>query len=159
MSEKLKSIISNLELAKQKVEQLKRETVATAKLEFERSIKDIFEYIPRLKAISWLQYSPHFNDGDECIFGIRGINALSFVPERVGYEYENLTEGENHFIESGDGYSSYNTKSLKKEELETINALMSFIEVNEDLMEDLFGNHVSVLVTADGIEVEEYEHD
>jgi hypothetical protein len=33
-------------------------------------IKQLFKDVPELKAIQWVQFTPHFNDGDECIFSV-----------------------------------------------------------------------------------------
>lgn len=41
-----------------------------------------------------------------------------------------------------------------------VDAVVSFIEnIPEDVMESLFGNHVSIVVNRDGMEIDEYNHD
>ena len=32
--------------------------------------KEFFKKVPEVKVIKWAQYTPYFNDGDACIFGV-----------------------------------------------------------------------------------------
>lgn len=36
-------------------------------------VKQLFSKHPYLKVIQWSQYTPYFNDGDECVFGVQEI--------------------------------------------------------------------------------------
>lgn len=41
-----------------------------------------------------------------------------------------------------------------------VNGVISFIQkIDEDVMQALFGDHVSVCITRDGVEIDEYDHD
>lgn len=42
----------------------------------------LFEKIPRLKGVRWAQYTPYFNDGDQCEFGIQGFEYFVADDER-----------------------------------------------------------------------------
>lgn len=143
-----------LDNVSEKIEQMRQEQLLMARKEFESSISTIFELIPTLKYITWNQYSPYFNDGDECVFSVNEVYAMSFIPEETSWEYE--PETEDDFVVYS--YSKEQGK-LTNEEFTAIKALISFIGVNEDLMEDLFGNHTTVMVTAEGIETEDCNHD
>lgn len=50
---------------KQKREAINKECKAV----FEAEAKTIFERHPKLDSFKWRQYTPYFNDGEECIFG------------------------------------------------------------------------------------------
>ena len=57
----------------QKIQELemKRNTLMTElETEFLSLFKPIFEKYSDIRTISWHQYTPYFNDGDECTFGV-----------------------------------------------------------------------------------------
>lgn len=169
MSEKkseLDVFIENMNASATKIQQMKEEVQNLAQEEFKKSMREIFILIPSLKAIAWTQYSPHFNDGDECVFGVNSVAALSFIPSRTAYDYEELLqemdeddEGipENAYAISD--YSSFNENALNKNELAAIKNVLNFIETNEELMQDLYGNHVEVIFSQDDLQVNDYDHD
>ena len=95
--------------------------------------KEFFEQFPEVDKIQWTQYTPYFNDGDACTFG---VNKPDFI----------LDDGNVVSSWYGDG-KKYVTDSLR--------ALFGF----ELLMESVFGDHVEVTVTRQGIEIDEYDHD
>lgn len=39
-------------------------------IDFEEQARELFQRIPEIEEFSWTQYTPYFNDGDECIFGV-----------------------------------------------------------------------------------------
>jgi hypothetical protein len=43
--------------------------------------KSFFEAAPEIKAVVWSQYTPYFNDGEECIFRINDLNFLTEFSE------------------------------------------------------------------------------
>lgn len=50
-----------------------------------------FDNVPALKAIAWNQYTPYFNDGDECVFC---VNDPAFIREIDEEDFEQLLDGE-----------------------------------------------------------------
>jgi hypothetical protein len=38
-------------------------------------LQEFMEAHPDVKAIGWTQYTPYFNDGEECIFGVHSLHA------------------------------------------------------------------------------------
>lgn len=127
---------------------------------FKKQVDLFFNLYPDIKAISWLQYSPYFNDGEECVFYVHAVNALSFIPESIEYEYE-LEEDENG-EETGFILGDYSIGKIpyNKEQEEAIFNFLKFIENETDLMEQLFGNHKQILITQEEIKVEDYnDHD
>lgn len=55
-------------------------------------IKSLFESIPELKAMQWVQFTPWFNDGDECIFSIH--DASFFIDPKILDIYREVDEDE-----------------------------------------------------------------
>lgn len=121
---------------KDRMAQLQTEYFAAAKTEFATASRGLFDANPKLESFSWTQYSPYFNDGDECTF-----SAHIDYPEVNGIE------------EYGDGYDEDAAEKVKE-------FLGAF---EESVLEEMFGNHKKVTVTRgeDGpvVETEEYDHD
>lgn len=144
-------------------------------------MKDLIEN-PAVQAIVWSQYTPYFNDGDTCKFG---INEVYFVID--GFEEDNLLlpyeyEEEAEIVDTSqmlDWYKLQAEKENKSNKEYYVNRyaelkrqaelypdlsdnckkMENIINSNEELMEDIFGDHCSVYITKDRIIVEAYEHD
>jgi len=104
--------------------------------QFPDLFKEFFVKHDWVNDFMWHQYTPYFNDGDECVFSVdNGEDSLSI-----------------NGIEWYDG---------KKENREVYQELAEILTaVPEEFYKDLFGDHVEVTVKRDGtIEKEEYEHD
>lgn len=162
----LEVFVSNMNESAKKIQKMKEEVQKLAQDEFKKSMKEIFVLIPSLKAIAWTQYSPHFNDGDECVFSVNSVAALSFIPTRTAYDYEEMLQEMDEDDEGIDenayaisDYSSFNEKALNKNELAAIKNVLNFIESNDELMQDLYGNHVEVIFSQDDLQVNDYDHD
>lgn len=168
------TFVTNLNNSVAELQKMKEEMQAKMKAQFDVIVKDFFKIVPKMKAIAWTQYSPYFNDGDECIFSVQEVSVLSFVPEYVSYDYDEEDEDEDYDDEDDNetkdketkpariivsDYNDSNVDLLTAKELEACNAVREFISQNEDLMHDLYGNHVGVIVTENGTEVQDYEHD
>lgn len=122
---------------------------------FSTEMKKFFADNPDIEAIRWVQYTPHFNDGEPCVFRVRE------------FEFKPVDKNEQSLIES-DEYSSgpFLGGDYYKEEVKAIwdkyNKRVTQLEdavVDNELMEMLFGDHCRVVATAEGFEVEEYNHD
>lgn len=131
---------------------------ARAKAAFNVAVQEFFKNNPEVKCISWTQYSPFFNDGEECVFSVHEPQFANFIPDAdsCGYSLEAEEEGQwvygDRWDRSGDGVP---------DSIPEADAIASFIQSSEveDLMQDMFGNHVRVIVTAEGIETTDYDHD
>ena len=58
---------------------------AKMKAEFEPIFQEFFKAFPEIKMIAWTQYTPYFNDGDTCEFG---VNDKVFVAVDAVKKYE-----------------------------------------------------------------------
>src|SRR5579885_1140821 len=98
--------------------------------------KEFFDKYPRAESITWVQYTPYFNDGEE-------------------------DEGEEDDDEWYDDWDSYGLAHSEDPELKAIGEDFGTLEdtVPEDVMEKVFGDHVRITATREGFEVREFDHD
>jgi len=68
------------------IAKLKEEYQKEAKKLFQKGIKELFEKIDGLKSFSWTQYTPYFNDGEACEFGVNNTGI------KVNNEYEEYND-------------------------------------------------------------------
>lgn len=156
--------------------ELQRQFQETGKKLFKEVTKEFFEKNTGITAIIWTQYTPYFNDGDTCEFN---VNDATFTnapdPENVSWgEYEGeeenvfATDCISYVMESDRDYYQADKKLILSviESGKTIDIpscqLMSKVICSSEMqsiMLALFGDHVKVIATSDGFEVEEYEHD
>lgn len=128
---------------------------------------------PGVSGLIWEQYTPYFNDGDPCEFSLHEVRLLI-----DGYDEEKHGEPEY-----GTGVSAYDTFSWRSnapypkhdksnwDEVEwydfgettgrEIRALLQDLNTSgwESVAQENFGDHAQVTATADGFNVEFYEHD
>lgn len=188
------------------------------------------KYDEVVENIYWTQYTPHFNDGEACEFGVNDVfillkddeeaceyegsslydkDSINTLKEQIAkweaWEKDPMTEARKHQSEyikrynrnpfdperNSYSYGRYGSKKTEeelmrewtphyvskescKEQLQTAELIVSkypnlqkdFKEIqsmisglDEDLMRAMFGDHAKVVVSTNGIEVEEYEHD
>lgn len=101
--------------------------------------------------IQWSQYTPYFNDGDTCEFNKHENEYFLANPVLFG-EDEDAHDDETEFY--GYGVPDDDPRKVAMEALETF-----LDEIEESTWYDIFGDHVQVIITSEGIEVEEYDHD
>lgn len=151
---------------KTKMEAMRDELKVLGEKLFREGSQDIFDGFPGLTSFSWTQYTPYFNDGDECVFGVNHYS----VALRYGQSEEEAEEEENEG--TFDSYSakyadpsvelpSYLSQYKDKRWLFEAGGLTESLiaGVDDDTMKALFGDHVRVTVTRQGVETEYYEHD
>jgi hypothetical protein len=117
------------------------------------TLQEFMRAHPAIKAVGWTQYTPYFNDGDACVFSVHGLYA-STKDERDDSLYDDATWDEVYSYKGAtipEGLSETDWKDL--------NELSEALSGMEDELEAIFGDHVKVIVTTEGVEVEEYEHD
>lgn len=123
--------------AQEKVKEARREMERVAKVAFNQGAQELFATQPTLTSFGWRQYTPYFNDGEECVFGAN--------------VEEPMVNGVHVYGDEEEG--KYNDKLAT----EVTEFLRGFDE--EDL-KALFGDHVEVVVErGKDVEVSGYEHD
>lgn len=168
VTEALLPITALLEEKKRVIGELREK----GKVVFKEALSAFFEEHPKVVAISWTQYTPYFNDGDACYFS---VGEPSYLVEGMKYGeegFDELCSGEladmwnnygeeiQYYVDKDeDNEFGPDVKEAYAESKKDFDAVATFINRNEDLMEHLFGDHVRVECTTKGIEVEEHEHD
>lgn len=153
-------------------EELRRKFQATAQELFKETTKEFFDSNPAITAVVWTQYTPYFNDGDTCEFG---VNSPTFTnapdPENVNWgSYDGDEEGvfavENisYVMNSDRDYYKNEQEAIKKAGVIDVDSCEAFQRMicssaMEDVMQAMFGNHVKVIATRDGFDIQDYDHD
>jgi hypothetical protein len=152
----------------QKELKLKFQTEAQAL--FKDITREFFDQNPGITAIIWTQFTPYFNDGDTCEFSVND----PYFTNVSGEEFENVSDcgeykGEDESVWVLDSYGLTSESEWYKSELEKVSGVdfescKSFSNIiccseMEDVMESMFDNHVKVIATREGFEVDDYIHD
>lgn len=120
--------------------------------------------LPGVVEYKWTQYTPYWNDGEECEFGTR-------ADWNAGVKF---TFGDEDGGEDEDGhYTASNLKGWNKSEIEPLNGVdvtehyyalehlekaLSWGQHNV-FLKDTFGDHATVFATKEGFRVEFYDHE
>ena len=149
MSDKIEQLVSEYN-------KMKEEFQKKAQAAFKEVFKEFWEQHPNVKAVVWHQYTPYFNDGEPCYFGVGELSGLS----QVSYD---------QWVEDGGwaeeyGLSPYNKPTeednITEEEVKSAyEALNQLQKLPDDIYLDMFGDHVQIIATPSGFEVEEFSHD
>jgi len=119
----------NIEEFKTKKEELKRAMEKDGQKLITELFQKAFDEIPSLQSIEWTQYTPYFNDGDACVFGVNelyfGFNkqdAESKVATMADlveddnddedYESDDPFDAENKFTSSN--FNQYGLETMEK---------------------------------------------
>jgi len=161
---------------KQQIAQQQKELQNSLTDIFNKGIKELFDKYPNhLARIWWSQYTPYFNDGEPCTFRmggfyVNGEEAYDYgddVPEIIDSLY---TQEERdiraswsaprsktyEYLDFNTGLSPERVKEFEKVESEVKKFLGLF---SKDDYEFMFGDHVEITITKEGVKVDEYEHD
>lgn len=154
----LKDLLVEQKKMQAEYEVLKKDFQKRGQEILKKSFSSFFEAYPKVKAITWTQYTPYFNDGEACVFGVGDMWVLSKK------SYEDWQEEGGGYAEEYDVIRPYiedkYEDELTKEEKKNINVFVRTIQaLSDDLYLDMFGDHVYVIATRKGFKVEEYEHD
>lgn len=128
--------------------------------------KEFFEKTPEIKTIRWTQYTPYFNDGEECVFSVNDPYFSNVTDLDKLTEYGELDDGnEGEFsVDAGWGMNYYREKGeivVSDETIQSCKKLASLIQAHEleDVLRATFGDHSYVTITADKMVAEEYDHE
>jgi hypothetical protein len=139
------------------MEALKAKHLERSKGSFTEVSQQLFNKHAVLQSFSWTQYTPYFNDGDECTF-----SAHIDEPKVNGLDpYDDNSSETVWQSRSGDKPGGYVPNpdfnpAIRDARVDVVEFLSN---IDESVLRDMFGDHVEVKVTRDGTEVEEYEHD
>lgn len=183
-AKKSSSLADRLKAAKKSLEDARRKSVRTGEGLFRECVRQLFKEHPGLETFSWDEYTPHWNDGDECTFGTY-FDSLSINgeedPECV-YTLEHMNDLLSNRQRSETRIVMELTDTTKdKWEIERLKSDLEIVRtrdpkevaekykmkkaihglltsIDDSVYEGMFGEG-TVVVTRDGIKVEECEHD
>jgi hypothetical protein len=172
---------------KRQIEKIKKLATKAQIKNFNAAIRVLFKEHPDLESFSWTQYTPHWNDGDEISFEANieyvyiNDSDNSFCAEVLKQKLYNIKNKKKvkakleKELEQAEKSKTdqWRVDGLKNkiEELEEdpveIEALYKMTDavaallksLDDDTLEEMFGDHVKVTVTVNGAETEEYEHE
>ena len=120
--------------------------------------KEFFEKNPEFTAIKWNQYTPYFNDGEPCEFSVGSIFVTTLADSS---EMDYYGEYEGEFEYGTPEYKENSNRIFHIGEVEQLASISEFVrsDIGESVFRKCFGEHSIVVVTKDGVEIEEYDHD
>lgn len=155
----LQQVLTGLESARQAYDAMVKEATGPLKEALSAMVREL-----GIKGLIWTQYTPYYNDGDECIFSVNEPSIIVGDPAEVDSPYD-----DEHAIEIWSDWEivlKYHGEQVERAGLtrEQYEAAREFArelasEGLEDVLRQAFGDHVMVKVTADGVEVDDYDHD
>lgn len=136
----------------------------TAQALFKETTKQFFDNNPGVTAILWTQYTPYFNDGDTCEFRVNDVyftNANSEQMDEVSGWGEYGGEDDAVWSETAWGFKYHKDRHFEGIKVEDANQFSDLIGSGdmEDVMKEMFGDHVRVVATREGFDVQEYDHE
>jgi len=152
------------------------------------AFKDIFDKYPEVRSIVWAQYTPYFNDGDACYFGVHDFDVNLGTDDSINEEIEATKKEMKAAADAADyktaqklkkrvddlmnrlggddseynyGESIYSLRRSKNpREVEIADAIRELErELPSDVLESVFGDHARIVATRQGFKVSEESHD
>lgn len=137
------------------------------------TLADMMASAKIVDGIRWTQYTPHFNDGEACVFGINELQVrlkeevltdlglINGERETYGYYGDNYNDISSieYDIEKKANLMNNDVAHLVVQTTNELHELFEHLLGYEGALEARFGDHAQITITKDGIEVEEYEHD
>lgn len=136
------------------ISRLKTELHSLAQDIFTSESAGLFEKFPELDSFSWNQYTPYFNDGDECVFDANVDSDSITVNAERGYD----VPIESKYTYNGDNTAYYAEQKEKKYLHTAVGEFLS--QFDTDDLKTMFGDHAEVTIDRGGkVTVEAYDHD
>jgi hypothetical protein len=149
----------------EEIKKMKKEMVEASNKIFTELTKIIFEEHPKVKSFGWNQYTPYFNDGDTCTFSAdtdyirineEYVDGSNWVNETIITNYGNWNR-EKKVYEGRTEVPNLNYDADLSKAVDEITDFLS--NFDNDFFISQFGDHAEITVTAEGVSVDEYEHD
>jgi hypothetical protein len=133
------------------IEEAQKTVHAKGEDALKKAFAELFDTYPEIKAIRWDQYTPYFNDGDSCEFGVHSFDACfeDTVEEDAEREVNGMT-----FEYLGYGFKERGRHPKASEAIKDLERA-----IPEDVMLAVFGDHAEIVATREGFDVLEYSHD
>lgn len=128
-------------------------------------IKFVFEKVPYLKEINWVQYTPYFNDGEPCVFGKHdpqfifvAIDAETGDDEEFEVDFWGNSSTTTFFNEKYDVAEIKAFQPTPEQDELLLKVALFLTSLDENICQEAF-REGKVVITKDGLEVEDYGHD
>ena len=127
--------------------------------------------IPGVEAVMWTQYTPSWNDGDACVFGVRGASVkiagdeedLSDTDEYDDSETQGFRDTYSLYDYGPGGYTDKKFHVIGETDCGLVyDALIELERTLESgrhdaVLSEKFGDPAAVIATKDGFKIEDYE--
>jgi hypothetical protein len=182
---KIDELKTKISEANERIKELKKQVQKELQAEFNGALTELFDAYPFVTSLSFTAYTPYFNDGDTCKYEVHhnycqfngydedrddddqeggSVNVLKLAGETIYVEEPNPDYDPS---KGGWGTRSSKTHWVKKPNpdfnplyKEAVDAFRSALAiVDNDNWMDMVGDHVRVMITREGIETDEYNHD
>ena len=161
----LEEKVKLLKVKNSEIDNLKNETFELSNEVFGEWCKNIFEKHPKIESFGWNQYTPYFNDGDTCTFSAN-TDYLNVNDEYVDdCDWMGATKVTNwgtynRETKVYEGKVEVPNEKYDKELEDAVNEIRSFLNMfDDDFYIRRFGDHSEIIVTKEGVEVDDYDHD
>ena len=139
----------------EQLKNIKEQMQETASKAFKQGCQSIFDEHPQLTSFTWMQYTPYWNDGDVCEFSVH-----------KDYPYATWANEEDVEYDSAWGDELWTRYEVRKGEVEptyketVAMAVTGLLEaIDDDTLKAIFGDHVVIRVTRQGMDIIEYDHE
>lgn len=137
------------------------------------ALQNLINECTMVEGLRWTQYTPHFNDGDECTFNIHAVEAklydsvltdLGLVTDlkpTYGYGDDNYKDVDSieSDLERKANILNHDIAAIADKSLKELANVFSNLSGYTDSLKHKFGDHAQITLTKEGLSVEEYEHD
>ena len=149
----------------EEIKKLKEEMLEASNKIFTDLTKTIFEDHPKVKSFGWNQFTPYFNDGETCEFSAN-VDYIQINDEPVD-ESDWINETKitnwgtfNREKRQYEGRTEVPNFNYDPELVKACDEIREFLRnFDNDFFMSQFGDHAEVTITAEGVSVDEYEHD
>jgi hypothetical protein len=149
----------------EEIKKLKKEMLEASNKIFTDLTKTIFEDHPKVKSFGWNQFTPYFNDGDSCTFSVNtdyiyingeSIDESDWINETKITNYGTWNREKREY----EGRTELPNLDYDKDLVSASDEIREFLSnFDEDFFMSQFGDHAEITITAEGVSVDEYEHD
>ena len=119
------------------------------------AFSEFFESNPDIDQIVWTQYTPYFNDGDPCIFG---VNDMFFTLAKDKVDLSDLRHPDDEENCHGTYYYGENDP-IASQRKKFSNFVKQIGDLPDEIFLSAFDDHVRVVASKNGFDTQEYDHD
>jgi hypothetical protein len=149
----------------EEIKKLKEEMLEASNKIFTDLTKTIFEDHPKVKSFGWNQFTPYFNDGETCTFSVNtdyiyingeSVDESDWINETKITNYGTWNREKRQY----EGRTEVPNFNYDKELVAACDEIREFLSnFDNDFFMSQFGDHAEITITAEGVSVDEYEHD